>query len=334
MDYCHSRLIEGMVSTVWRGYLTFGLVSIPVRLFRAARAERVSLKRLYRAPAAGRSFAHKEPEDSSEEDDAVAAAPEESAEKSREDEPASPISPVLAPVQQVAVRHGTDEILNREAVVKGYEYEKDRYVVIEDEEVKKVAPASAKVMEILEFVKSDEVDPIYMETSYYMAPDEAGEKPYALLFEALRKSGYVGVAKIAMHNREHVVILRPGKNGVLMHTMYYTHEIRQVDEFRTDLSLVKDKELALANNLIEALSGEFDPSKYHDNYRDNLLRMIESKKAGQEVVATPEPQQSKVVDIMEALKASLAAAKKPAASSTTVEQVPEEARPAKKRARG
>jgi len=227
-----------------------------------------------------------------------------------------------------------DKPIPRSEIVKGYEYEKDRYVVIEDEEVKKVAPASAKVMEILEFVKSDEVDPIYMETSYYMAPDEAGEKPYALLFEALRKSGYVGVAKIAMHNREHVVILRPGKNGVLMHTMYYTHEIRQVDEFRTDLSLVKDKELALANNLIEALSGEFDPSKYHDNYRDNLLRMIESKKAGQEVVATPEPQQSKVVDIMEALKASLAAAKKPAASSTTVEQVPEEARPAKKRARG
>src|SRR3954447_23176612 len=111
-----------MASTVWRGYLTFGLVSIPVRLFRAARAERVSLKRLYRAPATSKSFAsHKEPEDSSEEDDAVAGASDESAQKSGGDEPVWPISPVLASVQQVSVRHGTDEILNREAVVKGYE---------------------------------------------------------------------------------------------------------------------------------------------------------------------------------------------------------------------
>jgi DNA end-binding protein Ku len=168
-----------------------------------------------------------------------------------------------------------------------------------------------------------------------MAPDEAGEKPYALLFDALKKTGYAGVAKIAMHNREHIVILRPGHNGVLMHTMYYSHEIRKVDEFRTDLSLVKEKELALATNLIEALAGEFEPDKYKDDYRDNLLRMIEAKKQGQEVVATPEPQQAKVVDILEALKASLAMAKKPAASATTAEPVAaQEEKPVRKRARG
>jgi DNA end-binding protein Ku len=168
-----------------------------------------------------------------------------------------------------------------------------------------------------------------------MAPDEAGEKPYALLFDALKRSGRVGVAKVAMHNREHIVILRPGKNGVLMHTMYYSHEIRMVDEFRTDLSLVKDKELALASSLIEALAGDFEPEKYKDNYRENLLQMIEAKKQGAEVVATPEPQQAKVVDIMEALKASLAMVKKPAASATTAEPAAvEEVRPAKKRARG
>jgi DNA end-binding protein Ku len=219
--------------------------------------------------------------------------------------------------------------------VKGYEYEKDRYVVIDDEEIKKVAPQTAKIMEILEFVPNDQVDPIYLETSYYMAPDEAGEKPYALLFDALKRSGRVGVAKVAMHNREHIVILRPGKNGVLMHTMYYSHEIRKVDEFRTDLSLVKDKELALASSLIEALAGDFEPEKYKDNYRENLLQMIEAKKQGAEVVATPEPQQAKVIDIMEALKASLAMVKKPAASATMAEPAAvEEVRPAKKRARG
>jgi DNA end-binding protein Ku len=238
-------------------------------------------------------------------------------------------------VKQVLFCQAEDKPIPRSEIVKGFEYEKDRYVVIDDEEVKKVAPSTAKVMEILEFVKTEQVDPIYMETSYYMAPDEAGEKPYALLFDALKKTGYVGVAKIAMHNREHIVILRPGKNGVLMHTMYYTHEIRQVDEFRTDLSLVKEKELALATNLIEALAGEFEPEKYTDNYRENLLRMIEAKKQGQEVVATPEPQQAKVVDIMEALKASLAMAKKPAASARLPEPLAvEEEKPERRRARG
>src|SRR5207245_3023578 len=117
-------------------------------------------------------------------------------------------------IKQVLYCQAEDKPIPRSEIVKGYEYEKDRYVVIEDEEIKKVAPATAKVMEIQEFVKSEQVDPIFLETSYYMAPDEAGEKPYALLFEALKNTGYVGVAKIAMHNREHVVILRPGQNGV------------------------------------------------------------------------------------------------------------------------
>jgi len=103
----------------------------------------------------------------------------------------------------------------------------------------------------------------------------------------------MGIAKVTMHNREHVVILRPGANGVLLHTMYYNHEIRKVDEFRTDLSLVKEKELALAQSLVEALAADFEPDKYKDTYRENLLQMIESKKEGREVVATPEPRQEK-----------------------------------------
>jgi len=280
-----------MAATVWKGHLTFGLVSFPVRLYSAARSESISFNQLHKHDGSR--------------------------------------------VKQVLFCQAEDKPIPRSDIVKGFEYEKDRYVVIEDEEVKKVAPQTAKVMEILEFVKSDQVDPIYFETSYYMAPEEAGEKPYALLFDALKKTGYTGVAKISMHNREHIVILRPGKNGVLLHTMYFTHEIRQVDEFRTDLSLVKEKELALATNLIEALAGEFEPEKYKDNYRENLLKMIEAKKQGQEVVATPEPQQSgKVVDILEALKASLAAAKKPAASAQTSEPAAEEAKPVRRKARG
>jgi len=276
-----------MASTVWKGHLTFGLVSFPVKLYSAARSESISFNQLHKS------------------------------DNSR--------------VRQVLYCAAEDKPIPRTEIVKGYEYEKDRYVVIEDEEIKKVAPQTAKVMEIQEFVKADAVDPIYLETSYYMAPDEAGEKPYALLFDALKKSGYMGIAKVTMHNREHVVILRPGANGVLLHTMYFSHEIRKVDEFRTDLSLVKEKELALAQSLVEALAAEFEPDKYKDSYRENLLQMIESKKEGKEIVATPEPRQEKVVDILEALKASLAVAKKPAASAVTSIA---EAKPAKRKARG
>ncbi len=278
-----------MASTVWKGHLTFGLVSFPIRLYSAARSENISFNQLHKTDGSR--------------------------------------------IKQVLYCQAEDKPIPRSEIVKGFEYEKDHYVVIEDGEIKKVAPATAKVMEILEFVKADQVDPIYFETSYYMAPEEAGEKPYALLFDALKKTGYVGVAKIAMHNREHIVILRPGQNGVLLHTMYYSHEIRKVDEFRTDLSLVKEKELALATSLIEALSADFEPEKYHDDYRDNLLKMIEAKKEGKAVVATPEPQQAKVVDILEALKNSLAMAKKPAASETApAEPVVEQKR--RRRARG
>ncbi len=264
-----------MASTVWKGHLTFGLVSFPVKLYSAARSESISFNQLHKHDGSR--------------------------------------------IKQVLFCQAEDKPIPRTEIVKGYEYEKDHYVVVEDEEIKKVAPQTAKVMEILEFVRGANVDPIYLETSYYLAPEEAGEKPYALLFEALKKAGYVGVARVAMHNREHIVILRPGENGVLMHTMYFEHEIRKVDEFRTDLSLVKEKELALAQSLIEALAADFEPEKYKDNYRENLLRLIETKKEGKEVVATPEPKQVKVVDILEALRASLANVKKPAASATAID---------------
>jgi DNA end-binding protein Ku len=200
--------------------------------------------------------------------------------------------------------------------VKGYEYEKDRYVEIDEEDIKKVAPKTAKVMEILEFVKSEQVDPIYLESSYYVAPDEGGEKPYALLFQALRESKFYALAKVAMHNREHIIVLRPGAKGILSHTMYYQDEIRQVDEFRTDTSLVKDRELDMAKMLISSLEADFEPLKYHDAFRDNLRKMIEDKIKGKKVVATPEPHVAPVIDIMEALKRSLAEKRKPVQMAT------------------
>jgi DNA end-binding protein Ku len=283
-----------VATSVWKGHLTFGLVSLPIRLFSAARAESVSFNLLHKS------------------------------DNSR--------------IKQVTYCQAEDKPVPRSDLVKGYEYEKDHYVVIEDEDIKKVAPKTAKVMEILEFVETKDVDPVYLESSYYMAPDAGGEKAYALLFEALRKSNYSGVAKIAMHNREHIVILRPGNRGILLHTMYFTNEIRQVDEFRTDLDLVKEKELALAGTLIEALSAKFEPEKYKDTYRENLMSMIQTKIQGQKVVEAPEAHIAPVIDIMEALKRTLEIKKKPvqaaSESSGAEEAVAEEAAPKKKRAGG
>src|SRR6516164_2380705 len=268
-----------MAASVWKGHLTFGLVSFPIRLFSAARSETVSFNLLHK-------------------DD-----------HSR--------------IRQVTFCQAEDKPVSRNELVKGYEYEKDHYVVIDEEDIKNVAPKTAKVMEILEFVKAEQVDPIYLESSYYVAPEEGGEKPYALLFQALRESKFYALAKVAMHNREHIIILRPGAKGILSHTMYYQDEIRQVEEFRTDTGLGKEKELEMAKMLISSLEADFEPAKYHDTYRDNLQKMIEAKIEGKKVVETPEAKVAPVIDIMEALKRSLAEKRKPAQAATASAGAPE-----------
>jgi DNA end-binding protein Ku len=268
-----------MATSVWKGHLTFGLVSLPVKLFTAARSETLSFNQLHKH------------------------------DNSR--------------IKQVIYCQAEDKPIPRDEIVKGYEYEKGKYVVIEDEEIKKVAPKTAKVMEILEFVKAGDVDPVYLESSYYMAPDEGGEKPYALLFEALKDTKYYAVAKIAMHNREHIVVVRPGERGMILHTMYYEDEVRRTEEFRTDTTKVTEREMNLAKMLVESLAAEFEPGKYHDTYRTNLRQMIDAKVEGHKIVETPEPHIAPVIDIMDALKKSLEARKPPktaTASSSSEEE--------------
>ena len=265
-----------MAASTWKGHLTFGLVSLPVRLFTAARGETISFNQL-----------HKE-------------------DHSR--------------VKQVLFCQAEDKPITRDQIVKGFEYEKGKYVVIDEEDIRKVAPKTAKVMEILEFVKGDAVDPVYLDSSYHMAPDEGGEKPYALLFAAMKQTGYYGVAKVCMHSREHIVIMRPGEHGLLLHTMYFADEVRKMDEFRTDTENIRDKELALALNLVESLSADFEPQKYTDTYRDNLRKMIQAKIEGNAIVETPETHIAPVIDIMEALKKSLEMRKPPAIAEESQEQ--------------
>jgi DNA end-binding protein Ku len=277
-----------MASSVWKGHLTFGLVSFPVRLFSAARGETVSFNLLHK--------------------------------------------PDHSRIKQMVYCQAEDKPVPRTELVKGYEYEKDHYVEVDQEDIEKVAPKTAKVMEILEFVKAHQVDPIYLDSSYYVAPDEGGEKPYALLFSALRESKFYALGKVAMHNREHIIVLRPGAKGILSHTMYFQDEIRQVDEFRTDTSMVKEKELEMAKMLISSLEADFEPAKYHDAYRENLRNMIEAKIEGKKVVETPAPHIAPVIDIMEALRKSLAEKRKPVQAATAAASS-SAAEPARKRAR-
>jgi DNA end-binding protein Ku len=184
--------------------------------------------------------------------------------------------------------------VERSELVKGYEYAKGQYVTISKEDLAKITPETAREMQILEFVRLAEVDPIYFETSYYVTPDRAGERAYALLFEALRQSGYVALAQFAMHNREHVVVIRAARTGIVLHTMFYETEIRREDEYRINAGAVNDRELQLALTLVEALAAPFDPSKYRDTYKEKLDELIEAKVAGEETVERPSRSRSRL----------------------------------------
>ena len=225
-----------------------------------------------------------------------------------------------------------NQVLDRSEIVKGYEYRKDEYVIIEPDEIKKIEPKTAKTMEILEFVRSSDVDPVYFESSYYMMPEEAGRRPYALLTKALEESDYVAIAKLTMHNREYTVFLRPHKGGMMLHTMYYAEEVREVEGFGAPDVETKEGELKVAHQLIEALAADWDPEKYHDTFQENLRKLIETKLEGGEVKAVEQPKKlAPVIDLMAALKESLENAKKPAASEKSVEGE-SEARPKRRHA--
>jgi DNA end-binding protein Ku len=220
--------------------------------------------------------------------------------------------------QYVAVADG--KVVDRSDIVKGFEFRKGEYVVIEPEDIKKIEPQTAKTMEILEFVKSSEVDPVYFESSYYMVPEEAGRRPYALLTKALEESEYVAIAKLTMHNREYTVFLRPHSGGMMLHTMYYAEEVRSIEEFGAPDVELKPAEVKVAHQLIEALADKWDPEKYHDSFQDNLKNMIQTKLEGGKIAEVEKPKKlAPVVDLMSALKASLAemeGKKKPAATTS------------------
>ncbi len=288
-----------MAVSVWKGSITFGLISIPVRLFRAARSERVPLRELHRT---------------TEEPEPPVKAPIRIDRQKAEEEPAASPEPVFEPVRRVSVGEFSEQRAPAEAITKGYEYERGQYVTLSPEELRAIAPETSSTMEITEFVHLADVDPVYFEASYYVKPEETGRKPYALLYEAMREAGFAAMARFAMHRRERVAMLRPGPSGMIAHTMYFVSEVRSDQEVHADKSLVSPKELAMAKTLVGALAAPFDASKYRDTYRERLEALIADKVAGKPAaVVAAVPHAKPVTDIMEALRKSLEAVKKPQA---------------------
>jgi DNA end-binding protein Ku len=253
-----------MASSVWKGTLSFGLLAIPVKLYTAARSQRMNLHQLHKT--------------------------------------------CHTRLKQPLYCPQCNRQVERSEVVRGYEYEKGQYAIVSEEDIKKITPRSSTVMEIVAFVKQEQIDPIYFDASYFMLPDKDSEKPYALLLKTLEDSHRVGIATVTMHQREYTVFIRPRKNGLTIHTMYYANEIREVAGYgqaEKDIKL-KPAEVKLAEQLVESLSQDFKPELFHDRFQENLKALIEAKQKGKTIVAEQKPGPARVIDMMEALKKSLA----------------------------
>lgn len=252
-----------MAQTVWKGHLTFGLVSVPIRLYAAARSETVSFNQLHKACGTR--------------------------------------------VKQKLFCPTCEKSVERSELVKGAEVEGGRFVLVEESDLQAIQPESGTSMEVLEFVKLEEVDPVYFDTSYYMvAENKAGEKPYFLLQKSLKEMGHAAIARLSKANKEHIVIVRPSGKGLMLHTLYYQDEVRQVADYGQDEGVqLSDKELELGKLFVSSLAGPFEPNKYHDRYRENVTSMIAAKAQGQTIAAAAPVAPPPALDLMAALKASL-----------------------------
>jgi len=266
------------VRSIWKGAISFGLVTIPVKLYSATEEKDVSFHQVRRSDGSRVKYKRVAADDGQE------------------------------------VAYGD--------IAKGYELPSGETVVLTDEDFKELPLTTSRAIDVLQFVPLEQVDPIYFAKSYYLEPDKTGVKPYVLLRDALEQSGQVALVKVALRNRESLATLRVREGVFVLETMLWPDEVRRPEfAFLDEEVEVRPQELAMAGSLIETLSGEFDPSAYKDSYREALQAVIEAKVAGREVVqpSQTQPTAGTVVDLMAALRASVAAAKKgrPQSTSTT-----------------
>jgi DNA end-binding protein Ku len=262
-----------MARAIWSGAISFGLVNIPVKLYSAVSKKTVRFHQI----------------------DA------ESGQR----------------IRQQRINPATGDEIPYEQIVKGYEIGPDRYVTISPDELEALEPQKTRTIDIEDFVELDEIDPIYYDHPYYLAPDTGAGKAYRLLLDAMQDAGKVAIARVVIRSKENLVAIRPHDGVLTMETMLFADEVISPDSLdemaATDGDVVtSDRELEMAKQLIDSLSSDFEPDKYHDEYRERVLELIERKAQGETVVVeAPAEEPKKVPDLMSALEASIAAAKSP-----------------------
>ena len=277
---------------IWRGTISFGMVSIPVKLLTATESQDISFRQLH-------------VEDSS-------------------------------PIKLVRRCAADGKDLAQDEIVKGYEYSKDRYVIIDESDLEQLPVASKHTIELTAFVNAAEIDPIYFEKAYFLEAEEIGRKPFALLVRALKERNFLAVGKISIRTKERLCALRIRDDGLVLETLYYADEVRAPESTLPPVT-VSAAEMKIANALIDLLEAEFDPTQYKDEYREAMMAVITAKLEGQEYVAAPAPEAlAPAVDLMAALRASVEAAKArkaggaPAAKGASNGKTAEVAEPAEK----
>jgi DNA end-binding protein Ku len=260
-----------MARSIWSGAISFGLVSVPVKMFTATESKELKFHFLDRRD--------------------------------------------MAPIGYDKVNKETGEHVDPENIIRGFEFEKGRFVELTEEDVDRLDIELTHAIDICDFVSIDEIDPLYFRKGYYLLPDEGAERPYRLLVKALEETGRVAIAKIVIRNKQHLACVRPVDDTLVLETMYYADEVRRPEE--APKPQVREAEVEMAKTLIENLAAKWDPAKYHDRYRNELLDLLEKKAEGQPL---PEPSTdtgAEVVDLMEALRQSVQATKRRRASSSS-----------------
>jgi DNA end-binding protein Ku len=250
--------------SIWTGVISFGLVSVPVRMFTATESKELKFHFLDRRD--------------------------------------------MNPIGYDKVNRETGKSVPADEIVRGFEFDKGRFVELTEEDVDRLDIELTHAIDICDFVSIDEIDPIYFRKAYYLLPQEGAEKPYRLLVKALEDTGRVAIAKVVIRNKQHLACVRPVDGTLVLETMYYADEIRQPEP--APKPQVRDAEVKMAKTLIDNLAAKWDPERYHDNYRNELLDLLEKKAEGEPL---PEPQQAsggEVVDLMEALRQSVQATKR------------------------
>ena len=298
-----------MPSAVWSGHLHFGLVVMPVRLLVAARTKTTRFRRLYRKPVNESTFVTSIPSfphGLEDRDSDLAEGVGNTRSTSQEMNDRHTAEHQYSAVRQVFQSEMTGEEIRPDEMVKGYEIAPNEFAAIDPQQIKEAEIETSDTIDLFHFVKATKVDPIYFERSYYVAPGSGAEKGYALLLEAMRKEECLGIARIGMHRREHMLVLRPSEHYLVAYTMFYANEVRSAP--RLDLTIeFSNKELSMATALIKGYEGDFDPQQFKDLYQERLGKIIEAHVDNRiEMHAAPTSLTKGAPDLMEQIRLSLA----------------------------